>query len=230
MLDYEKEQKRIENEVWSSINVKNLRVIDFGIGEDAVSTKKLIELGAKVIAIDNDMDKLKKCRYMNIQLIKCDISHLPFNKKISDLALFYFTLHEIDPKLHEKIISDVSMISSKVMIVEPSPEGCRAYKLYEKIWHDAMQSINRFEIYRSLSYWEALIRRCGFKVALSKKISQDAKIPPALLESIVWETIKNWKKLSIENEYIDKMKDFLNYTQKNGMKWSDLILVIGEMV
>ena len=122
------------------------------------------------------------------------------------------------------------MISSKIMIVEPSPDGCRAYKQYEKIWHDAMQSINGFEIYRPLSYWEALITRCGFKVALSKKISQDAKIPPALLESIVWDTIKNWKKLSVGNEYIDKMKDFLNYAQKNGIKWSDLILIIGEVV
>lgn len=224
------EQKKIEDKIWSSINVKNLRVIDFGIGEDAVSTKKLIELGAKVIAIDNDMDKLKKCKHMNTQLIRCDIPHLPFNKKISDLALFYFTLHEINSRFHEKMISDVSMITPKIMIVEPSPEGCKAYRLYESIWHDAMQSIDRFEIYRPLSYWKALIRRCGFKVTVSEKISQNVKIPPALLESMARDTIKNWKKLSIKDVYIDKMKDFLDYAQKNGMKWSDLILIIGETV
>lgn len=42
ILDYEMEQKKVEKEIWSSNDVKNLTVIDFGIGD--VSTKKLIDL------------------------------------------------------------------------------------------------------------------------------------------------------------------------------------------
>ena len=82
------------------------------------------------------------------------------------------------------------------MIVEPSPDGCRSYKLYEKIWHDAMQSIDRFEIYRPLSYWEALITRCGFKVALSKKF---LKIQRYLL--YYWKVLSG-KQLKIGKSYL----------------------------
>ena len=101
ILDYEME-KKVEKEIWSSNDVKNLTVIDLGIGD--VSTKKLIYLGAKIIAVDNNMEKLKDYNNLGIPLIKCDIVNPPFNNKISDLAVFYFILHEIDPLMHEKII------------------------------------------------------------------------------------------------------------------------------
>jgi 2-polyprenyl-3-methyl-5-hydroxy-6-metoxy-1,4-benzoquinol methylase len=46
-----------ENEIWQSIKVKGLTVIDFGIGE---STEKLAELGARVIVVDKDLEKIKR--------------------------------------------------------------------------------------------------------------------------------------------------------------------------
>jgi len=36
------------------------------------------------------------------------------------------------------------------------------------------------------------------------------------------------KKLSIKNKYINKMNEFLKYAKKKGMKWSDLIVIVGE--
>jgi len=226
ILDYEIEQKRVEKEIWSSIDVKNLTVIDFEIGD--VSTKKLIDLGAKVVAVDNDMEKLKNYNNLGIPLIKCDIVNPPFNNKISDLAVFYFTLHEIDPLMHEKIISSACTISSKIMIVEPSPNGCTAYQRYKKLWRDTMHSINRFEDYQPISYWKTLIENCGFKITVSNRIKQNKTVPFAVLEDIVQNTIKNWKKLSIENKYINKMNEFLKYAKKKGTKWSDLIVIVGE--
>ena len=50
------------------------------------------------------MEKLKNYNNLGIPSIKCDIVNPPFNNKISDLAVFYFILHEIDPLMHEKII------------------------------------------------------------------------------------------------------------------------------
>lgn len=73
---YEQEQKRIWNEILSSINVEGSRVIDVGIGE---STKKLAEAGADIIGIDRDMKKLNECE-LDVPLIKCDIASFPFKK------------------------------------------------------------------------------------------------------------------------------------------------------
>jgi ubiquinone/menaquinone biosynthesis C-methylase UbiE len=160
-FEYVKEQERAEKEIWSSINVKELTVVDFGVGE---STKKLIDLGAKVIAVDRDLEKLKKYDNLDISLIKCDITNFPFDNRIAELAVFYFTLHKIDPLIHKEVISTTYKISPRIMVVEPSPKGCLAYQRYAELWHNAMHSIDRFEDYQPISYWKKLIESCGFEI------------------------------------------------------------------
>jgi len=120
--------------------------------------------------------------------------------------------------------------SSKIMVVEPSPEGCPAYQRYAELWRSSMHSIGKFEDYQPISYWKRLIQSCGFKIVVLKKIKQNMDVPPAVLEQIVQSTIEEWKKLSVESKYINKMKEFLEYAKKNGMKWSDLVLIIGESI
>ena len=154
-----------EKEVWSLINVKGLKVIDFGIGD---STKKLVDLGAKVIALDKDVEKLKGYMKQHLQLILCDIANPPFKAATADLAVFHFTLHEIDPSLHEKVITSACRIASRIMVVEPSPNGCASYQRYARVWRDAMHSIGRFEDYKSPSYWEILVKRCCPQITSKK--------------------------------------------------------------
>lgn len=57
LLEYEQEQRRVKSEIWSSVNVRGLTVIDFEIGE---STLELVKLRARVIGIDNDLKKLRR--------------------------------------------------------------------------------------------------------------------------------------------------------------------------
>lgn len=220
--DYESEKNR--EEIWSSVNVKGLTVIDFGVGE---STEKLIDLRAKVIAVDRDIEKLKKYNNLGIQLINCDITNFPSDNKFADLAVFYFTLHEIDPLIQKEVISATYRISSKIMVVEPSPNGCLAYQRYAGLWRSAMHSIGRFEDYQPISYWKKLIESCGFEIVVLKKIKQNTDIPPNVLEEIAQSTIEEWRKLSVESKYINEIYEFLEYVKKNGMRWSDLIVMIG---
>jgi len=224
-FEYVKEQERVEKEIWSSINVKDLTVADFGVGE---STKKLIDLGAKVIAVDRDSQKLKKYDNLSISLIKCDITNFPFDNRTANLVVFYFTLHEINPLIHKEVISTTYKISPKIMVVEPSPKGCPAYQRYAELWRRTMHSIGRFEDYQPISYWKKLIESCGFEIVVLKKVKQKTDIPPNVLEEIVQHTIKEWKKLSVKSEYVHKMNEFLEYAKKNGMSWSGLIVMIGE--
>lgn len=225
-FEYVKEQKRVGKEVWSSINVKDLTIIDFGVGE---STRKLMDLGAKIIVVDRDVEKLKEYDNLDITLIRSDITNFPFDsRKIADLAVFYFTLHEVNPLKHKEVISTTYKVSSNIMVVEPSPKGCPAYQRYAELWLRAMHSIGKFEDYQPISYWEKLIENCGFRIVVSKKIKQNTDIPPDVLEKIVQSTIEEWRKLSVESKYINKMNEFLGYAKKSGMRWSDLIVIIGE--
>jgi len=93
-LEYEIELMRVEKEIWSLLDVKRLTVIDFGVGN---SIRKLVELGARVIGVDSDFKRLREHKDLDIELVNCDVANLPFGRKIADLSVFYFTLHEIDP-------------------------------------------------------------------------------------------------------------------------------------
>ena len=67
--EYLGEEGRVNREIWSVIGVRGKTVIDVGAGE---STKKLRELGATVIAVDNDPEKVKEIVEMGVPLILCD--------------------------------------------------------------------------------------------------------------------------------------------------------------
>lgn len=225
-FEYIKEQERVGKEVWSSIDVKDLIIIDFGVGE---STRKLMDLGAKVIVVDRDIEKLKKYDNLDIALIRGDVTNFPFDsRRIADLAVFYFTLHEVNPLMHKEIISTAYKVSSNILVVEPSSKGCPAYQRYAELWLGAMHSIGKFEDYQPIYYWKKLIENCGFEIVVSKKIKQNTDIPPNVLEKIVQSTIEEWRKLSVESKYTNKMNEFLGYAKKNGMRWSDLIVIICE--
>lgn len=225
-FEYVKEQEMVGKEVWSSINVKDLTVIDFGVGE---STRKLMDLGAKVIVVDRDIEKLKKYDSLDIALIRCDVTTFPFDsRRIADLAVFYFTLHEVNPLKHKEVISTAYKLSSNIMVIEPSPKGCPAYQRYAELWLRAMHSIGKFEDYQPISYWKKLIENCGFETVVSKKIKQNTDIPSNVLEKMVQSTIEEWRKLSVESKHVNEINEFLGYAKKNGMRWSDLIVIIGE--
>lgn len=72
------------------------------------------------------------------------------------------------------------------------------------------------------------MKNCGFKAIVLKKVKQTANIIPRVLEEIVRSTIEEWRKKSIEEKYVREMNKFLEYAEKNGMRWSDLIVIIGE--
>jgi len=187
-----------------------------------------VDLGAKVIAVDIDAEKLEKCASLGIPLIKCDITSLPLNARIADLAVFYFTLHEINPLIHKKAVFSANRVSSKIMVVEPCPRGCPTYQRYVELWRTAMHSIGRFEDYQPVSYWKELIESCGFEIVVSKRVRQDRDIPLSVLEETMQSVMDKWRKLSVESKYVKEMSAFLEYAKKKGMRWSDIILIIGE--
>ena len=92
--EYLRDRERIDKEIWSFVDVKGKRVIDVGVGD---STKRLLELGARVIGIDISLNKLKSFRDSSIPLILGDFLRCPLRSRQIDLIVFHFILHEISP-------------------------------------------------------------------------------------------------------------------------------------
>lgn len=222
--EYKSERERVWKEILSDLEVDGSKVIDVGIGE---STEKLAEAGAQVIGIDSEIEKLKECE-VDVPLVKCNIVNFPFEKRIADLTLFNFTLHEINPHQHSEAIRMASLISPRLAVIEPSPEGGPLYQRYKKLQQEIMESIGKYEEYRPLSYWKDLVRKEGFEITTAKTIKPQTVIPPSILEDIKQDTIETLKEKGVKKEYTQDMKEILEDAKEQGMRWSPRLVVIGE--
>ena len=227
LSDYEKDRERMNREVWSLIQGHAV-VIDCGIGMNATSTRALLDKGSRVITIDNNIEALSAHKDIPVQLVQCDLKDIPFKPAAADAALFYFTLHEVDPLFHGHIISEMGGIVFSVYIVEPSPYGEGAYQWYEKLWTEAMHAVGKFEDYKPDFYWEDLLKKNGFRVTLSKQVIPEEVVPPEKIEEMYEITVTIWKEEGVPQTYFDEMKDFSEFAIKNGMKSSNILVVAGE--
>ena len=222
---YREDERRVKEQVWSVTSFSGKVVLDVGIGESSAVLKNL---GAKVIGVERDVAKIAEYGYLGIPVIVSDFLHFPFNMKIADLVVFYFTLHEIDPAQHMRVLTIARSVAYEVFVVEPSPEGCPAYRMYAELWKKAMHSIGEFEDYKDVGYWVSILQRSGFKVITVKSIEWTTEVPPCILKEVVDRDKMLWRKKGVSEEYVEKLDVFLKYALRNGMKWSDINVIYGR--
>ncbi len=220
---YFKDAERVQEEIWMNINVRGKVVLDIGIGE---STQKLTELGAKVVGVDTNLQKITNYKKLGIPIFVCDFLNFPFQKQVADLVVFYFTLHEINPKFHIKALTIARKIAPMVIVVEPVPWGCIAYEEFAQLWKDAMHSVGKFEDYMPPEYWKEVIQKAGFKITLEKTVKWRTYVPPTVLRNIVETTIEEWRKMGVKEYYIKKLEKFTKENPR--VKWSDIIVLVGK--
>ncbi|MDI6708709.1 MAG: methyltransferase domain-containing protein [Candidatus Thermoplasmatota archaeon] len=198
------EWERVMREIWTGINVRQLKVLAVGVGENAASARWLLGQGANVTAIDKEIEKLKKYKTLGIPLVCCDVNSLVFKDGSFDLCVFSTVLHEIDPSLHEKILSKTANLSSRIMIIEHSPRTF--YERYEKLWRNAMRQIGKFEERRPFSYWKELVKKCDLKILISKRIERKKKLLPKKVSDISTAISRKWAADGVPKKYIEEMR------------------------
>ena len=226
---YEQERKRVREEIWSLISLENATVIDFGVGENATSTQKLIEKGAHVIVVDRDFEALQKHRNVNALFVQCNFEDMPFRPGSADVAVFCYTLHEVNPSLHESIITQAASIAATVIIVEPLPGTSGPRQDLEDLWREAMHAVGKFEDYKPRAYWETLIETGGFTKIVSEVFERNETIPPDVVKDIVHMSLEWWEKDGVPEEFCHKIKDFLKYTDEEGLRELDIAVIIGKV-
>lgn len=162
---------------------------------------------------------------IGIPLILCDFLQFPFRTRLADVVIFYFTLHEINPAFHYEAVLMACELAPRIMIVEPSPEGCEVYEEYSRLWREAMHSIGRFEDYKPIEYWKSILEEAGLRV-ISKTIRWKASIPPNKLEEIIKITVEGWERMKVKQEYITRIREFLEQVKGIGMRWSDINVLV----
>jgi len=226
--NFKKERERIRERIWSFIQIKDDVVLDVGVGDEAHSTKKLIDLGAKVIAIDIDWKNLSKHKGIDAKLVQCDASQLPFRNSVFDLAVAYFTMHEINPELHLNVVSELARTSKKIMLIEANPGQDLVYMKCHDLWNKAMHALGKFEDLRELEYWKALVERYGFKLTIQEKIVHKEKMSPGEVDNFIRSSINAMNDYGISRKYIKEMRALAKDLKQKGMRLSDITVLIGE--
>lgn len=225
LSEYEKEQRMIDQKIWSLPKIEKGLALDMGVGD---STRKLIGLDAKVVAVDSDLNNLIKQKNFDGMLVQCNVSYLPFKNSVFDLSVASFTLHEINPLLHLNVVSEMTRVSRKTMIVEPMPAQEHVNKRYDGIWCKAMHSIGRFEDYQEIMYWKKLMEKCNMRIVVCEKFRGKNRIPPQKVDELIKGTVTLMNSYYVSKKYIEEIKDLGKDMRNKGMRRSSIGVVIGE--
>ncbi|MGB9631390.1 MAG: class I SAM-dependent methyltransferase [Candidatus Methanodesulfokora sp.] len=230
---YFDELRRIEREILSIISkVKPRVIVDIGVGE---STINLLSNQWLVIAVDSDCSKLvefhrkigSSYERLNRLMLACgDASYLPLRQKSIDLVLFYFVLHEINPRLHLDVLACAKKVSKHIMIAEPVPSGNEMYRKLCNIWQNAMKSVGKFEEYREPEYWLTLLERLSMNIVEKKIISWRTAVPYEALKTMVELWIDGWKRIGVPKKFVEQLEMFLEETKVGEFKWSDILVIL----
>jgi hypothetical protein len=154
---------------------------------------------------------------------------MPFRPGSADVAVFCYTLHEVNPSLHESIITQAASIAATVIIVEPLPGTSGPRRDLEDLWREAMHAVGKFEDYKPRAYWETLIETGGFTKIVSEVFERNETIPPDVVKDIVHMSLEWWEKDGVPEEFCHKIKDFLKYTDEEGLRELDIAVIIGKV-
>lgn len=226
--EYEKEQKIIDQKIWSLPKIEKGLALDIGVGDKGFSTRKLIELGAKVVAVDSDLNNLIKQKNPDGIIVQCNASCLPFKNSVFDLSVAFFTLHEINPRLHLNVVSEMVRVSRKIMIVEPMPAQEHVNKRYDGIWRKAMHSIGRFEDYQEIMYWKKLMEKCGLRITICETFMGKNRMTSQEIDELIKRTVILMNSYDVSKKYIEEIKDLGKDMRNKGMRRSSMGVVIGE--
>ena len=227
MTTFEDERRSLREKVWSFIDVdKGSRVLDVGVGREAHSLKKLIELGFAVTSIDVDLTALRKHDTPGASLVQCNATHLPLRTQAFGLSLVNFTFHEIDPLLHQKVIAELCRVSERIMIIEPAPGTDPIYQRYQQIWTESMHSIDQFEDYQTIEYWLRLLKKCGAKIVVSEQLKSTTRLIGVEAKKYLAMVLEEMREEGVSEKYINDTLTLGHVIENKGMVFSDINVIV----
>jgi hypothetical protein len=179
-----------------------------------------------VVVVERELENVVKWEALRVPVVLCDFLDFPFRKRVAELVVFSFTLHEINPGLHASALRLTAEIAPRVLVVEPSPKGCGAYEEFAKIWRGAMRAVGRFEEYWPAEYWEALLEGAGFEILCRRTVKWNVDVPGEVLRELVSGTVEEWRKLGVPDPWIDALSELPE--KYGGMRWSDIVVIEGR--
>jgi ubiquinone/menaquinone biosynthesis C-methylase UbiE len=226
---FAEEKKTIENRIWQILDVqRGMMVLDIGIGEHAASSKRLIENGARVTAIDKNFNSAIAQKEIGASLVCANATVLPFKDQAFDLSIAFFTLHEVHSHLHNMVMSELIRTSNRIAIVEPNPGDDELYSRYWNILNRAGQSIGECEVYQDICYWTRCLEKHGATIIQEKKIKHQEKLIGNDAADFFQRIIRELRAYGIAKSFLDELKTLSDEVVKHGAVFSDVSVIVAR--
>jgi ubiquinone/menaquinone biosynthesis C-methylase UbiE len=226
---FSEEKKEIEERIWRIIDIQHrTKTLDIGVGENATSTKRLIELDVQVTAVDKKLNSLSSKEGIKAQMVCADASLLPFQNKVFDLSLAFFTMHEVQKNLHRSVFSELVRTSHRIVIVEPNPGKDELYRRYWHIMNRAGKSIGECEEYQEMDYWIEYLRKHSADISVKERIPHKTTLRGSEAVEYFQRASEGLRKYGITSHFIEEVKKLAEDAKQKGMLFSDISVIIAQ--
>jgi ubiquinone/menaquinone biosynthesis C-methylase UbiE len=230
MTAFAQEREKIRNKIWSLLELRSdEKVLDVGVGRIAYSLKKLIELGVPVTSIDLNRQVLQQHKTPNVNAVQCNAARIPFRKNVFHTALVNFTFHEINPALHQRVVSELCRVSGRIVIVEPAFSEDPLCRRFQEIWTESMHSVSKFEDFKSMESWTDLVRGSGARVTHNDTFQSRVQLCGEEAKEYMKTVVDELRKEGVSEKYIKEMQKLAKNVEEEGMLFSDVNLIIAEV-
>jgi ubiquinone/menaquinone biosynthesis C-methylase UbiE len=215
--------------IWKELDVRSgQKALDIGVGIKGFSAKQMLDQKLKVVGIDIDPNCQTLSDELGFPIHICDASLLPFEEDSFDFSLAFFSMHEIDPKKHFDVFSEMKRVSKKVAIIEPLPSTDELSRIYDRIWQEAMESVGKFEIHQPIDYWINLMLALSPKKIAKFQLRFIKKVTKVNVENFCNQSKEHFKRIGVNNRHILEIMDLAEKIAVYGMEQSDAVVIVGS--
>ena len=156
--EFERESHRIDQLVWDAMAIrKGESVLFAGASIDPLWFVRAMQIGADVTVIESDGERLGTLADVGVKTVRGSTTTIPARENTYDAAIAFYYLHEVDPFFHAQIVSELSRVGQRVVIVEPAPPSDALGRRIAALYSRAKRELGAFEYYQQLDYWKKLL-------------------------------------------------------------------------
>ncbi len=205
--EFERESHRIDQLVWDAMAIrKGESVLFAGASIDPLWFVRAVQIGADVTVIESDGERLGSLADVGIKTVRGSTTTIPARENSYDAAIAFHYLHEVDPFFHAQIISELSRVAQRVVIVEPAPPSDPLGRRIAALYSRAKRELGAFEYYQILDYWKKLLT--VVKADVTSVTYSFLRVPPReYIEDTVRLILQTMEVEETPKAYLDELRE-----------------------
>ena len=232
--EYRRRHSIFWNNIWrEAIEPNCFKCLDIATGSGS-SASKLHEFTRGIVtSVDVSREALANARKkvpLEVMLVQCDASKLPFRNLSMDLIVIHFTFHEIPPEKRELLLMECYRVlkrKGKICVIDGHVHDRHSlrYWLTDIVTRMILESGRYHENYLEPPAIARELTMAGFEIENEKASINDTPVPDEIVEWYVKELREKFPNAS--EKLLEELERFKENALKKGLESLGAALVVG---